>query len=448
MTPRRLKPARQVEGALTLPGDKSIGHRAALISLLAHEPITIINFPTGADCQTSLKAVETLGVAVERSAGQLRLTPPDQIRAGEDLIIDCGNSGTTARLLSGIIAGSGLEVTLAGDESLSRRPMRRIIDPLTTMGARFFSDQGHLPMRIQGRKLLPFEYRLPVASAQVKSSLLLAGLASGCSVTICEDSITRDHTERMINHIGSGVEVRDVKPVLVQDPVDPRKRRLERQESFKREISLSSQATVVGGEVDIPGDISTAAFFWGAAAISGGTVTIRKVGLNPTRTGILDYLKAVGCKVEISEKEVVSGEPRGTVTVIGGELKTRKLSGSQVTGVIDEIPIIAVMAAFARGTTVIRDAAELRVKETDRLAAIARNLQLMGVKCGLLEDGLAIEGALEVNGADLESFGDHRIAMAFSVAALAAVGPSTIDDTDCVGISCPEFYDLLDSVVQ
>ncbi len=448
MTPRRLKPARQVEGTLTVPGDKSIGHRVALLSLLAHEPINVINFPGGADCRSSLEAAKTLGVRVEQTDDRITLIPPQRHEVPDELIIDCGNSGTTARLLAGIIAGSGIEVTLAGDESLSRRPMRRIIEPLTTMGARIFADGGHLPMRIQGRKLLPLEYRLPVASAQVKSSLLLAGLASGCSVVVREDNITRDHSERLINHIGHGIEVRDVKPVFVQDPVDPRKRRLERQESFKREISLDSQAVVVGGDVDIPGDISTAAFFWAGAAISGGSVTIRNVGLNPTRTGVLDYLKSAGCKVEIADKETISGEPRGTVTVVGGELKPRKLSGSQVTGVIDEIPIIAVMAAFAQGTTVIRDAGELRVKETDRLAAVARNLELMGVKCGLLEDGLAVEGTLEVNGADFESFGDHRIAMAFSVAALSAVGPSTIDDVDCIGISCPEFYELLDSVVQ
>lgn len=448
MTPRRLKPARRIEGTLSLPGDKSIGHRAALLSVLAHEPMTLVNFPTGDDCRSSLIAAQRLGVEMQSSEDRLILTPPEQFKVEDDLIIDCGNSGTTARLLAGIIAGSGVEVTLAGDTSLSRRPMRRIIEPLTTMGARFFADEGHLPMRIQGRKLLPLEYRLPVASAQVKSSLLMAGLASGCSIVIREDSITRDHTERMINHLGHGIEVRDVKPVLVPDPVDPRKRRLERQESFKREISLNSQAVIVGGEIDIPGDISTAAFFWAAAAISGGTVTIRNVGLNPTRTAILDHLKAIGCKMEILDKETVSGEPRGTVTVSGGELKPRKLSGSQVTSVIDEIPIIAVMAAFARGTTVIRDAAELRVKETDRLQAIARNLELMGVKCGLLEDGIAVEGTLEVNGADFESFGDHRIAMAFSIAALSAVGPSTMDDIDCICISCPGFHDLLDSVVQ
>jgi 3-phosphoshikimate 1-carboxyvinyltransferase len=296
--------------------------------------------------------------------------------------------------------------------------------------------------------LLPFEYTLPIPSAQVKSSVLLAGLASRCSTVVREEAITRDHTELMVQAIGEGLTVRDVKPVMEPDPVDPRKKKMVMPESFKREITLGPGARIHGGRIDIPGDISTAAFFFAVAALSGQTVTVENVGLNPTRTGFLDYLKMTGAKVEITDKAVVSGEARGTVTVTGEGIKPRKISGETTVGVIDEVPIIAVMAAFADGTTVVRNAAELRVKESDRLAAVAENLSRMGVKCGLLEDGLAIEGGKELTGSDFSSFGDHRIAMAFSVASLFLVGPSTINDDSVVAISCPGFYDLLGRIAE
>ncbi len=444
---RELKPARRISGTIAVPGDKSVGHRTALFSILSKGPITVKHFPDGADVLTSLEAAKRLGVQVEQVDGGLKLTPPERLQADPDTIIDCGNSGTTARLLAGILAGSRLSVILSGDESLSRRPMKRIVDPLTAMGAELFATDGHLPMRVAGKKLLPFEYRMPVASAQVKSSLMLAALASNCSIALREDHVTRDHTELMLQAIGSGIAVRDIKPVLVQDPLDPRKKKSVLPETFKKEIVLSAQAAINGGEIDIPGDISTAAFFFGAAAISGETVTVTNCGLNSTRTEFLDHLRAIGCQVTIENKTTISGEPRGSVTVTGGALKSRKISGESTVGMIDEIPIVAVIAAFAEGTTIIRDAQELRVKESDRLAAIAENLTRMGVKCGLLDDGLAIEGRQELSGADLVSFSDHRIAMAFSIAALAAVGPSSMDDTSCVGISCPGFYDLLLQII-
>ncbi len=443
---RQLSPAKVIEGTLSVPGDKSIAHRAALLSLLAEGPITVVNFPGSADCQTSLRAAEQLGVEIERFSDRIVLRPPDEFTITPDMQIDCGNSGTTARLLAGILAGSEAEATLTGDESLQGRPMRRIIDPLTQMGAEIFSDNNRLPMRIRGAKLLPFEYRLPVASAQVKSAILLAGLASGCTTVVREDHVSRDHTELMLQELGEGLNVRHIKPVLVDDPVDPRKRRMEMPESFKKEITLTGQARVLGGLVDIPGDVSSAAFFLAAAAISGGRVTIENCGLNSTRTGFLDYLKACGCRVKIEDRATVSGEARGRVTVTGGDLKPRKIQGETTVGLIDEIPIVSVIAAYTPGTTIIRDAAELKVKECDRLAAIAQNLDRMGIKCGVLDDGLAIEGKAEIAGADFRSFGDHRIAMAFAVAALGAVGPSTIDDDSVVDISCPGFFDLLEGI--
>jgi len=447
---RTLKPARRIRGNIRLPGDKSIGHRAALISILAKGPIRVTNFPRSTDCLTSLETAKRFGVKVDTEDDTLVLTPPASISIEPGSIIDCGNSGTTARLLAGIVAGSNVEVTLTGDESLKSRPMQRVIEPLTAMGAEFFAEDGHLPMRVRGRKLSAsggFEYHLPVASAQVKSAILLAGLASSCAVTIREDTITRDHTEVMLREIGDGVSVREIKPVMVSDPLDPRKRKMQMPETFKKEIKVSSKAQVTGGTIDIPGDISTGAYFLAAAAISGKSITIENLGLNPTRTAFLDYLKSVGCDVNIKNRTVISGEPRGRVTVTGGQLKPKKISGELTVGLIDEIPIVSVVAAFAEGATVIRDAGELRVKESDRLTAISKNLQRMGVKCGLLEDGLVIDGGKDLSGADFLSFGDHRIAMAFSIAALFLVGPSTIEDDSVVSASCAEFYNLLHAIV-
>ncbi|MEK7774518.1 MAG: 3-phosphoshikimate 1-carboxyvinyltransferase, partial [Candidatus Zixiibacteriota bacterium] len=251
---RKLSPARKFGGTLTVPGDKSIAHRAALLSILSRGTIQIANFPDGADCLTSLRAAQTLGVTLSESDGIMTLTPPASLSVSADTIVDCGNSGTTARLLSGIIAGSSMEVTLTGDASLSSRPMKRIIEPLTRMGGELFATDNKLPMRIRGRKLLPFDYHLPVASAQVKSCLLLAGLASSCSVTIREDVITRDHTERMLSALGEGIAVRQPKGVMVVDPDDPRKKHIEKSESFANEVKLTSAAHINGGEINIPGD--------------------------------------------------------------------------------------------------------------------------------------------------------------------------------------------------
>jgi len=442
---RTIEPARNIGGEISVPGDKSIAHRAVLFSILAEQPIEVINFPSGADCRSSLEASRQLGVTIEENGSVLKFIPPTSRAIEPDTLIDCGNSGTTARLLCGLLSGRDAVVSLSGDDSLRSRPMKRIIDPLTSMGAELLSDEGRLPIRIRGRKLLPFEYRLPVASAQVKSALLLAGLSSSSSVTIWEDSITRDHTEIMIAAIGKGLSQRKITPQPVPDPVDPRKKKMVMPESFKKEVQISSQARILGGTVDIPGDISTASFFFAAAAIGHGTVTVTNLGLNPTRTAFIDYLKAVGCKISIANRTVVSGEPRGDVTVAGGELKPRKISGDTTVALIDEIPVVAVLASFVKGTTMIRDAEELRVKESDRLEAISRNLTLMNVKHGLMEDGLAIEGGGDYSGADFESFGDHRIAMAFSIASLFLIGTSTVDD-DSVKISCPDFYDLLDGI--
>ncbi len=447
---RTLSPAHHVGGIISVPGDKSIAHRAALLSVLAEGPVTIHNYPNNSDCACSLRAAEALGVRIDRAAdGALSLIPADKPGCSADTLIDCGNSGTTARLTAGLLAGlAGQSAIITGDASLSARPMERVVGPLTAMGAELFDTDGHLPLRVRGQALLPFEYRLPVASAQVKSALLLAGLAAGCSVQIREDTITRDHTERMIAHLGGAIESREIKPLVQDDPLDPRKKVRFMPEDFKKEISLGSRSRLSGGEVHIPGDMSTAAFFLAAAAITGYTLTVTGVGLNPTRTGFVDYLKAIGCQVRIENATVVSGEPRGDVTVTGVDLKPRKISGDMTVALIYEIPVVAVIAACTPGKTVIRDAAELKYKESNRLDAIAVNLERMGVACGVLEDGLVIEGGSELSGADFLSFGDHRIAMAFSIAALVATGPSTIDNDEVVAVSCPAFYELLSRVTS
>ncbi|MFH1374979.1 MAG: 3-phosphoshikimate 1-carboxyvinyltransferase [bacterium] len=443
---RTISPVRKIGGIIHVPGDKSIGHRAALLPILAQEAVKVRNFPDNADCRVSLEAARKLGVQIRTEVDGLVLTPPHHVSAPADTIFDCANSGTTARLLSGIVAGSNIEATITGDKSLCARPMKRIVDPLTRMGAELTTQDDHLPMTIRGRRLQDFEYQPPMASAQVKSALLLAGLASGCAVTIREEKETRDHTEIMLHELGASIVVRKVRPVRHPDPDDPRKTRMRMPESFRKEIVLAAGSRIGGGTIDIPGDISTAAFFFAAAAIARATITVEQVGLNPTRTAFLDHLKAIGCNVVISDRMVVSGEPRGNVTVTGRMLKGRKISGAATVGLIDEMPIVAVMAAFADGATVIRDAGELRFKESDRLQATLENLQEMGVKCGRLEDGLVVEGGTNHPGADFRSFGDHRIAMAFSVAALSLVGPSTVDDDSVVDISCPGFYDLLDTI--
>ncbi|MEW5796755.1 MAG: 3-phosphoshikimate 1-carboxyvinyltransferase [Candidatus Zixiibacteriota bacterium] len=446
---RDLKPARKVSGVMRVPGDKSIAHRAALISIIAGGQITVRNFPDNADCNSSLGAAQALGVTVANDEnGTITLTPPTRLSVPRDTVIDCGNSGTTARLLAGLVAGTNQRAILSGDESLSRRPMARIVEPLCAMGAEITATDGHLPLMVQGRPLLPFEYRLPVASAQVKSALLLAGVAAGCSVALQEDVVTRDHTELMLSYLGTRIEVREISPVLQPDPVDPRKKRRIMPEDFQREIRLASRTRPGGGELDIPGDISTASFFFAAAALTGGTITVEQVGLNPTRTAFLEHLKNIGVQVSIANRSVVCGEPRGDVTVTGAELKGRKVSGEDTAAMIDEIPIIAVLAAFSKGETIVRDAAELRVKESDRIEAIAWNLRQMGVPCGVLEDGLIIDGRKDPSGGDFKAFGDHRIAMAFSIAALGAVGPSTLDDPVSVNISCPAFFELLARVVR
>lgn len=418
---RRLK---SIPAEITVPGDKSISHRAAMFAGLAEGTTVIEGFLPSEDCLCTVKAMQALGAEMqplEEVEGiglvKLAITGRGARLKAPAHPIDCGNSGTTTRLLCGILAGQNFTTELYGDPSLSKRPMKRVADPLGQMGA-LVEGQGEkicAPLKVTGGHLKPLHYKLPVASAQVKSAVLLAGLFAPGKTTVVEPVATRNHTERLFSHFGIQW-VREGDAVSVTGPQQPQAR-----------------------DIVVPGDISSAAFWLVAiAATPGAQITIRNVGLNPTRTGILDVLRRMGAQVTCSELQS-EGEPRGDIMVTGGKLNATVIGGAEIPNVIDELPILAVAGALARGTTLIRDAEELRVKETDRIAAVAHNLRHMGVKVTERPDGMEIEGGGHLHGAVLPCFGDHRIAMAFAIAGLFAEGTTTIEGTECIATSYPGF---------
>ena len=453
----KLNPRRKIAGTITLPGDKSISHRAALMGLLVDGPLTITNYSDGADCRATLEAVKSLGATVQGDSDNLTITPADKIVAA-DSVIDCGNSGTTARLLAGLLSGCGVAVELTGDESLRSRPMDRIINPLSEFGAKFDNPSGTLPLKLLGGPVGAIgatgatgsiNYTMPVPSAQVKSALLLAACAGGGTAIVTEPIATRDHTERMLAHLKANIQVSAPRVEIQDDPHDPRKKTRTVLDNWQSRVTVHGNGKLSAAAIDIPGDISTAAFFFAAAAIGKGEVTITNVGLNQTRTAFLEYLKSIGCAVAIDQRREISAEPRGRVTVTGAPLKGRKISGEFSARLIDEIPIIATVACFAEGPTIIRDVAELRVKESNRLESIASNLRLMGAGVGMIDDdGLVIEAKGEMQPADFKSYGDHRIAMSVAIASLFLSGDSTLDDAECVSVSCPTFFELLDKIAH
>lgn len=445
-----IKKAKRLQGAPKIPGDKSISHRAAILSLLCAERVIIKNYSPAVDCKSTLDAVKQLGAGVKEEDDSIVISPP----LGGGIIepespIECGNSGTTMRLLAGLLAGADINATLVGDESLTQRPMKRIIEPLNQMNADILaSDEITAPLFIQPGTLIPIDYTLPVASAQVKSAILLAGASARTKVTVREKIITRDHTERMLQFLGADIEVDTVRPELVEDPDDPRKKiRVLPTEKYKSTINLDVGGKLSGGEIIVPGDFSTAAFFIIAALmVRGSHLILKDVGVNHARTGLLTVLKQMGAEIELKNRRDVCNEPVADIEVQYNKLKPRKISGEIIPKLIDEIPVLAVLAGTLEGTTVIRDAEELRVKECDRIHAVADNLQKMGVKVGEFPDGLAIEGHGDIEGAEVDSFGDHRIAMAFGIAGLAAHGGLTIAGADIVDISCPGYFSLLEGL--
>ena len=425
----KVRKLRCIPPEITVPGDKSISHRSAMFAGMANGRTVISGFLPSEDCLCTVKAMESLGAEVDILEEVQGIGPVTLAITGHGMKlkapanpIDCGNSGTTTRLLAGILAGQPFTTTLVGDESLSKRPMRRVADPLSLMGAKV-TGQGEkicAPLQISGGELQPITYRLPMASAQVKSAVLLAGLFAPGKTSVVEPVATRNHTERLMTHFGIKW-LRDGETVSVYGGQEPQP-----------------------VDIVVPGDISSAAFWMvAAAATPGSQITLKNVGLNPTRTGIIDVLLRMGAQITSSENDS-NGEPRGNVVVKGGELNCTVIGGAEIPNVIDELPILAVAGALARGNTRIRDAAELRVKETDRIAAVADNLRRMGVIVTEFDDGMEIEGGATLNGASIDSFGDHRIAMAFAIAGMFAEGTTVINDTECISTSYPGFEKHLD----
>jgi 3-phosphoshikimate 1-carboxyvinyltransferase len=427
-----VRPARNVRGSVSLPGDKSISHRYAMLAAIAEGPSRLENYSTGADCASTLSCLRSLGVKWERSentdnviavqGSALSLIAP----SGP---LDCGNSGSTIRMLSGILAGQKFVSEMTGDESLSRRPMHRVIAPLTAMGAQIASDNGRPPLRITGANLTGIDYQMPVASAQVKTCLLFAGLFAEGETRIVEPLRTRDHGEVALASFGA---------------------QLDRQgDGQGNEVRIRGGQRLRGIEARVPGDLSSAAFFLCAAALfPNSQLTITSLLMNPTRARLLDILLQMGLRISVTQLEEVHGELVGTLQVEGGKLKGALIAGADSAALIDEIPVLAAIAPYTEQGIEVRAAKELRVKESDRIAAIATNLRALGAQVEEREDGLKIPGAQTLHGAELESFGDHRIAMAFSIAALRARGETLIRGSECAAISYPAFFSTLEGLVE
>ena len=432
----KINTARPLKGEIQVPGDKSISHRAVMIGSIAKGETVIDNFLASADCLATINCFRKLGIQIEPRTSNLELGTKLVIKGkglkglrshkGELYV---GNSGTTIRLISGILAGQEFEVIINGDASIQKRPMGRIAKPLRAMGAsiegRTKNDEIFAPLKIFGGDLCPISYELPVASAQVKSAVLLAGLYANGETSVIEKVASRDHTERMLEHFGAA-------------------------------INISGNGSRVTGcrefdgiEVDVPGDISSAAFFLVAGAIiPHSDIRILNVGVNATRTGIIDVLHRMGAELSVENERNLSGEPRAELFVKSSALKPIKLDGEIIPRIIDEIPIIAVAATQADGVTEIRGAKELRIKESDRIATVASELRKFGAKVDELDDGLRIYGPTKLKGITVNSYGDHRIAMAMAVAGLIADGETVIQDTECIETSFPGFYPLLKSLIR
>jgi len=421
-----IRPAKALRGSVRLPGDKSISHRYAMLGGIAEGDTRLENFSTGADCASTLGCLRTLGVQWERNGNSVVIHGKGPKLQAPTTFLDCGNSGSTIRMLSGILAGQDFSCELRGDESLSRRPMARIIKPLEMMGAKFASSEGgRPPLRLTGGHLKAIDYKLPVASAQVKTSLLFAGLYADGTTRVEEPIQTRDHGELALQAFGARVE------------------------RLMREVSIAGGQKLRAIEAVVPGDISSSAFFLCAAALfPNSQLLVPGLLLNPTRARLLDFLIGLGLRITMSGLEEQHGELVGSLQVEGGMLKGARISGGDTAALIDEIPVLAAIAPYSEEGIEIRDARELRVKESDRIASVATNLRLMGAEVEEFDDGLRVPGGQKLHGASLDSFGDHRIAMAFAVAALRAEGETEIKGADAAVISFPEFFQTLDSVVE
>ncbi|MDL1871090.1 3-phosphoshikimate 1-carboxyvinyltransferase [Deltaproteobacteria bacterium PRO3] len=423
----RVHPAPTLRGEIQVPGDKSVSHRAVMLSALSEGVSTLRGLLMGEDVLSTIGCFRELGVQVDifpdrvvvQGVGLRGLKPPQKV-------LDCGNSGTTMRLMMGILAGQPFESRLTGDASLNRRPMERVAKPLREMGAQieeFRASETERVVKVTGRPLRGIHYKLPVASAQIKSAILLAGLYASGETGVEEGTASRDHSERMLRHKGVALEISGGL------------------------IRLRSGQSLKAEDLEIPGDISSAAFFLVGGAIgSGSEILLKNVGINPTRTGVLEVLQAMGTPFETLNPREIGGEPVADLRVRSAPLRAARISGALIPRLIDEIPILCIAAAAAQGTTEVRDAEELRVKETDRIAAMERELAKLGVKARGVSDGIDVTGPANFQAGDFESGTDHRVAMSMAVAATRAPRPSRVLDVDCVQTSYPNFFDQLQSL--
>ena len=424
-------PARTVRGSVRLPGDKSISHRYAMLAAIANGNSRLENYSTGADCASTLRCLKLLGVFADRADGAESVTirglGPSLAAPSEPL--DCGNSGSTMRMLSGIVAAQKFKSEMVGDASLSRRPMERVIKPLTGMGAKIESHGGKPPLRITGAGLKAIDYKMPVASAQVKSCLLFAALFAEGESRIEEPLRTRDHGEVALRTFGVHLERRSTGP--------------------GSEARIRGGQRLHGVEARIPGDLSSAAFFLCAAGLfPGSQLTIPHLLMNPTRARLLDILMQMGLHISITQLDEIHGELVGSLQIEGAGLRGTTIAGADSAALIDEIPVLAAIAPFTEKGIEVRDAKELRVKESDRISAVAQNLRRMGAQVEEFEDGLKIPGGQALHGAEIDSFSDHRIAMAFAVAALRAEGETVIHGADAAAISYPAFFQKLEDLTE
>lgn len=417
-----------LHGEVTIPGDKSISHRSVMFGSIAKGTTEIHNFLEGADCLSTIGCFRRMGIEIENKNGTVivhgkgmhGLTAPSGT-------LDCGNSGTTTRLISGILAPQNFDVTLTGDESIQKRPMKRIIEPLSMMGADIKSIRGNdcAPLKICGMPLAGIHYTSKVASAQVKSAILLAGLYADGLTTVTEPQVSRNHTELMLKFFGAELE------------------------SKETSVTIWPATELFGNRIDVPGDISSSVYFVAAGLIlPNSEVLIKNVGINPTRAGLIKVCEAMGADLTLLNENHGNAEPTADLLVRTSSLKACTIEGDIIPTLIDELPTIAMMACFAEGTTVIRDAAELKVKESNRIAIMVENLRAMGADVEETEDGMIIHGGKPLHGAVIDSHKDHRIAMTFAVAALAAEGETEIHDADCVNISYPAFYEELERLTE
>lgn len=424
----KFKKASHLQGEIIIPGDKSISHRSVMFGSIAKGTTKVSHFLQGADCLSTISCFQSMGIQIENNGSEVVVHGKGihGLRKPE-AILDCGNSGTTTRLISGLLAAQSFDVTLTGDDSIQRRPMKRIMEPLSLMGADIRSLNGNdcAPLAISGRKLHGIHYTSKVASAQVKSAILLAGLYADGETKVTEPYISRNHTEIMLGHFGASVHTEGTT------------------------ACIAPASELYGREITVPGDISSAAFFLAAGIlVPNSEILIRNVGVNPTRDGILKVCQSMGAKLSLLNESSESGEATADILVKSGSLHGTEIGGAIIPALIDELPIIAAMACLAEGETVIKDAAELKVKESNRIQVMVQNLSAMGADVTETEDGMIIRGGRPLHGALIDSKLDHRIAMTFAVLGLCADGETEITGAECVNISYPDFYNDLERLTK